>query len=87
LVFSSGAALSGRVAITDSVSAFRFATSFSWWSIFGKALQAGFSRASLADRKSPAEAGWGAGLHQNHQLKLVAKMNSGLHRPKETLQV
>jgi hypothetical protein len=26
--------------------------------------------------KSPAEAGWGVGLHQNHQLKLVAKMNS-----------
>jgi hypothetical protein len=24
-------------------------------------------------RKSPAEAGWGIGFYENHQLKLVAK--------------
>jgi hypothetical protein len=27
-------------------------------------------------KRSPAEAGWGAGGHQNHQLKLVAKVKS-----------
>jgi len=42
----------------------RFATSFSWWLILGTALPAGFSRAFPIRKRSPAEAGWGAGLHQ-----------------------
>jgi hypothetical protein len=42
----------------------RFATGFSWWCRFGEAFRAGFSRASLVKRKSPAEAGWGVGLYQ-----------------------